>query len=135
MRRNFCGVSENEFDRRGFESLTEDFPIEKRLDGASKPYDTVALVCALMPDDAASIASAATMFPFRTARHAGNIYLFNDARHLVPATPFIDILQETLTAVIRSKASGFARYRPARSEDGPLARGVSFQSISIFAKQ
>jgi hypothetical protein len=130
-RRKFCGVNEAEFERRGFHSLSESFPIERRLDGTVKPYDVVALFCALSGET-----SRGDMFGFRAAKQATNIHLFGDVTHLVPSGPFVEVFHQCMLAVARSKTAGFARFKPARAEtEGPLTKGVSMASFVRLAKK
>jgi len=129
----FCGVSDAEFEKRGFHKLGEDFAIERKLDGTSKPYDAVTLLVAV----ASEHSPQALLVPFRSSKEAMHVYIFNEARHMAASATVIDVFRQVMHAIRRSLMAGFARFRPrtAESARNALPAGASMHSIALLFRR
>jgi hypothetical protein len=129
----FCAVQPAEFERKGYGKLSEFYPIDRRLDGWVKPYDTVALVCALAADDDPEFAP---IFNFREAKAAPSTYVFG-VETAVPAAPFAEIMGQILDSVVQSRLSGYARFRARTPEAARslVPRGASMAAVAMVLRQ
>ncbi|KAJ1631199.1 hypothetical protein T492DRAFT_839397 [Pavlovales sp. CCMP2436] len=100
--RAFCAVGAAEFERKNYNRLSEYFPIERRLDGWVKPYDTVAILCALGSIGARPFIDARPqIFKFGEAKVASQLFLFDTAAIAVATQPVKDVMSQTLDSLVQ----------------------------------